>query len=68
MTKKVLLVLLSSVVLGLAGCSSDDGGADPKIPLNDPNSKDQPTAVTGAGGGGGTGGGNSVPTKQPSTD
>jgi uncharacterized spore protein YtfJ len=67
MAKKLFLILLSAVTIGMvAGCSSgDDGGPDPNIPLNDPNSKDQPTAVTGAGGGGGA---NTGATKTPSTD
>lgn len=65
MAKKILLVLLSTIVIGaLSGCSGgDDGGPDPNIPLNDPNSKDQPTAVTGAGGGTtGSAGGTQTPT------
>lgn len=66
MAKKLFLILLSTVAIGMVGCGSgDDGGPDPNIPLNDPSSKDQPTAVTGAGGGGGA---NAGSTQKPSTD
>jgi hypothetical protein len=70
MAKKILLVLLSTIVIGaLSGCGSgDDGGKDPEIPLNDPSSGRQPTNVTGAGGGTTGGAAPQGGTQTPTTD
>jgi|CXWL01.1.fsa_nt_gi hypothetical protein len=50
MLKRLFPFVIGIVMLAAVGCG-DDGGADPVIELNDPNSPRQPTGVAGVGGG-----------------
>lgn len=52
MLKKVIPFVVGIAVLAAVGCSGgDDGGADPTIQKNDPNSSRQPSSLSGEGGG-----------------